>query len=193
MTRRAVLVAVCIVTLATLVGGCGVGAQSNPQVIDRAEVPFGLAQRDRSAPTTAPQVGVSYTLFFVAGDRLRAVTRSTPTSLGPAATLRQVVRRPDRAETEAGLRTLLPPDLEIDGVTIERGTATVALGGSGAAKSATDQQVLGIAQLVFTATGLAGVDRVRFEVDGEPAEIPRGDGTLSTRPVDRADYPAVAP
>jgi spore germination protein GerM len=43
------------------------------------------------------------------------------------------------------------------------------------------------------ATGIPGVDRVRFEVDGEPAEIPRGDGTLTNRPVGRGDYALAAP
>jgi spore germination protein GerM len=47
--------------------------------------------------------------------------------------------------------------------------------------------------MVYTATAIAGVDGVRFEVAGEPAEVPRGDGTLTGRPVDRSDYQLDAP
>ncbi len=186
------LVYIAIVILVSVLAGCGVGAQSTPETIDRSDVPFGLAQRERSTSTTGPQAGVSYTLYFVAEDHLRPVTRSAPTALGPTATLRKLVRGPDREDTEGGLRTALPPDLVIQRVTVDHGIATVALGGSGSA-IAGGQQPRGVAQLVFTATGLTGVDGVRFEVDGEPAEIPRGDGTLSIAPVDRADYAGVAP
>jgi spore germination protein GerM len=78
-------------------------------------------------------------------------------------------------------------------VSVDQGMATVWLGDGGILRSGTAQQALGIAQFVYTATEIPGVERVRFRVGGQPAEVPRGDGTLSSRAVDRSDYPSVAP
>ncbi len=190
MIRR-IVIAAGTVALASMLAACGVSAQSEPQVVDHADVPFGLAQRDRATATTLPKSGFSYALYFVDGDHLRSVTRTGPTPLDAITILRTLVRGPDRSEIRDGLRTVLPPDLEIDHVTVKNRIATVALQGSGALNNSNDQTALGVAQMVFAMTDLAAIDRVRFEIDGKVAEIPRGDGTLSTKPVERADYPAV--
>ncbi len=193
MTRRAVVVAVGIIALASILGACGVGAESQPQSIDRTDVPSGLARRADGSPSTVPQTGAPYSLYFVADDRLRSVTRTAPSTPGATAILRMLLRGTSRSETQGGLRTLLPPDLKIDAVTVDNGIATVSLGGSGDLNIASDEQALGVAQMVFTVTGLAGIDHVRFETNEKVAEVPRGDGTLSARPVERADYPSVSP
>ena len=168
----------------------GWARESQPETVDRADVPFGLAERERSTPTTAPRVGVSYNLYFVAGDRLRPVTRT-----------RDDDARPDRGPPQTGSgpgsrrqrRRVCARSCRrtstIERVTVHDRIATVTLGWIGRRRTPATSSRWASPSWCSRATGLAGVDRVRFEVDGKPAEIPRGDGTLSTAPVDRADYP----
>jgi spore germination protein GerM len=192
--RRALAALLTAAVAAIGAAGCGVSAQSEPQRIDRADVPFGLAGPVHDEPTTtaAPQ-SASYTIYLVAGDRLRAVTRAAHAAPTPVALLSKLADGPTPAEADAGLRTLLSPDTTVEHVRITDDVATVELTGAGAAQPAGSEGALAIAQLVYTTTGIPGVARVRFEVDGKPAEIPRGDGTLTRRPVSRADYALAAP
>jgi spore germination protein GerM len=176
--------------LALLVAACGVGPQSEPQVIRRADVPFGLAHQAPTAPTTtAAAAPFTYTVYLLAGDQLQPVAHQTARVPTRVSILRDLAHGPDDDDSAAGLRTLVPPDTAIDRVTVADGMAIVSLGGSGASRVATDRQVLGVAQLVYTATELPGVDRVRFRVEGRLAEVPKGDGSLTSRAVGRADYP----
>ncbi len=126
-------------------------------------------------------------------NRLQPVTRTARTTPSPVEQLTQLTKGPTPAEADAGLRTLLPPEVTVDAVRIANRVATIELSGVGAAQSGGDERALAIAQLVYTVTAIPGVDRVQFEVDGKPAEVPRGDGSLTSHPVDRSDYALAAP
>jgi hypothetical protein len=191
--RRAWIAPACLVASAALaLSACGVGAQSAPHPIDRADVPFGLVER-AEAPATPSPAPYSFTIFLVAGDRLQAATRGSQSPPTPGAQLRRLLQGPTPTEADAGLRTLLTPDVAVDHVRVADGIATISLSGANAAQPPGSDRALAVAQLVYTATAIPGVERVRFEVDGEPAEIPRGDGTLTNRPVGRDDYALAAP
>ncbi len=184
----------CAVALVGTLGACGVSAQSGPKTIARADVPFDLARRAQTMPPTTSTNGpYSYDLYFVSGERLRPVTRTAKSQPSATTTLRELLRGPDQSESEEGLRTVLAPDVSVQQVKVVHGLATVALDDTEASRISNDERALGIAQLVYTATAIPGVARVRFEVGGSSTEVPRGDGSLSSRPVTRADYPDVAP
>lgn len=53
-------------------------------------------------------------------------------------------------------------------------------------------QVLALGQIVLTLTGLPGVGRVRFEIDGESVATPLPDGTSTEDSVSREDYRSLA-
>lgn len=191
--RRLVSLAVAGLVAATGIVGCGVGAESTPREIDRRDVPFGLAERADAPTTTHDRDPYSFTIYLVTGDRLRAVARGSHTDPTPAAKLRELLEGPTPAEADGGLRTLLTPDVAIETVRLADGVATIALSDASAAQPSGNERALAVAQLVYTATAIPGVDRVRFVVDGTQAEIPRGDGTLTDRPVGRDDYGFAAP
>jgi len=194
MTRRRLVPALAILVVAGGLTGCGVGAQSSPHEIDKADIPFGLAERGNSSTTLPSDAPYSYTIFLVSNAELRAVTRGSRTEPTPASRLNALTDGPTPAEADAGLSTLVGPDVTVERVHIsDQGVATVELSGEGATQSAGNDRALAIAQLVYTATAIPGVERVRFEVDGKPSEVPRGDGTLTSRPVSRADYGLAAP
>jgi spore germination protein GerM len=185
-----VLAATCFAA-SILTTACGVGAQSEPQRIERADVPFGLAERpaDPGAPPDAPH---SFTIYLVRDDRVRPVLRGARREPTPRAQLERLLQGPTPAEADAGLRTLLTPDVTIGPVRVLDGVAVVTLSGTATAQPSAHERVLAVAQLVYTATAIPEVQRVRFEVDGDAAEVPRGDGTLTNRPVGRKDYALVA-
>jgi spore germination protein GerM len=182
-----------VVALATIVGvlsACGVGAQSQPQEIAPGDVPFDLAERAPGATTSTTAVGTSsYELYFVANDVLRPVTRTSDSQPTPRSVLQRLVAGPNDSEQEQGLRSVLTPDIPVDDVVVDEGVATIVLDGGDASNSGADGQALGVAQIVYTLTGLPGIRQVRFVVDGRTSEVPRGDGTLSKQPVSRSDYP----
>ena len=88
---------------------------------------------------------------------------------------------------------MLAPDIAVDDGVVDDGVATIELNGGDASNSGAEGQALGVAQIVYTLTGLPGIGRVRLVVDGQTSEVPRRDGTLSKQPVSRSDYPEVAP
>lgn len=164
--------------------GCGVAPQDRPEPLPVAAPPaVELSGRPRS---DGPEV----TVFFVRGAALAPATRSTEGS-DAASAVEQLTVGPSRLEVLSGLRTALAPQP----LTVDEG-----LPGGLTAVSVTREftgvtggnQLLAVAQVVWTLTDLPGTTEVRFLVDGVPVEVPTDEG-LSDQPVDRNDYGSVAP
>lgn len=175
--RRA-LVAAALVLLA----GCGVPTDSSPRALDPEAAPFGVL----GEPTPAPEGEGRVALYFVRGDRVvlqpRPVERST--------TIRQLLdlllEGPTPEQVAAGTRSAIPTDLRVEDVEVSgSGVAVVTL-------AVGDNQVgtppLGFAQIVATLTAPGRARSVRFRLDGEDLPVPRGDGSLTSDPLDRDDY-----
>jgi spore germination protein GerM len=193
MTRHRIVTVLAAVAVVGALAGCGVGAESSPRVIGRSDVPFGLGERANTATTIPSDAPYAYTIFLVNKDQLRAVTRGSRTAPTPLSRLRALTHGPNQSETGDGLTTAVGPDVTVESVRVSDGLATVALSGEGATQSAGSDRALAIAQLVYTATAIPGVNRVSFEVDGKTTEVPRGDGTLTSKPVRRSDYGLAVP
>ncbi len=191
MTVRGLLrvppVALILVTLA----GCGVRAQSQATPFARDDVPFGLTARStttRPTPTTAATAN-RFTLFFVTGLSLVTVDRGGPTAVSPTAAIRALLRGPSESEAASGLRSLIPSDASVRGVSVRDGVATLRLEGQFVDDADATARGLALAQLVYTATAIPGIDRVRLRLGGKLVALPRGDGELTNGPVGRGDYP----
>ncbi|TWH73282.1 sporulation and spore germination protein [Modestobacter roseus] len=169
---------------AALLTGCGVSAQDTAEPL-RTGVPL-VTQPGAGGPAT----GQRLTVYLVRGARLTEVERrmDAPTV---AAALDQVVDGPTRAEAADGVRTALAPEVVGVEVVLPDGTTTVAVT-RGFTSITGGNQLLAVAQVVWTLTGLPTVTRVRFTVEGMPVELPTDTG-LSTGPVGRGDYLSVAP
>ena len=165
-----------------LVTACGVPTDSAPRPLDPEAAPFGVL----GEPTTAPEGDGRVALYFVRGDRVvlqpRPVERST--------TIRQLLdlllEGPTPEQVAAGTRSAIPTDLQVEDVEVSgRGVAVVTL-------EVGDNQVgtppLGFAQIVATLTAPGRARSVRFRLDGEDLPVPRGDGSLTSDPLDRSDY-----
>jgi hypothetical protein len=102
-------------------------------------------------------------LWFLRDHQAVAVERS---STGVAAALRALLKGPTAAERRAGLRSALPPGLEVRSLAVRRRVVAVdlAAGVAAATRDATLRDR--IRQLVRTLDGVPGVTGVRIRVEG---------------------------
>jgi spore germination protein GerM len=188
---RPLVVLVALVAVVVVVAGCGIDTQSKAQRVSDDDVPFGLlaTKAEGADPATTGRPVVVY--LFGSGDRLAPVERRVPRGAKLAAVTRVLGAGPTKNELAVGLSSPLPPR-QVKAATASRGIAQVDLEASFADLPSQDQNVA-IAQLVFTLTGQPGIGRVSFTLDGQPVEVPRGDGALTTDPLVREDFSTFAP
>ncbi len=143
---------------ATLAASCAVPGEPRPTP---APTPAGDGR-----PTASPRQGggpaPTFLVYFRRGQQLVAVGRA---GAGLAEALRALVEGPTSTELAAGIRSDVPVGTRVLHARVDRGVAVVDLttGFAAAAPGVTDGRV---AQVVFTATGLPGVDGVRLRVAG---------------------------
>ena len=189
MSRRRAWAAGLAVAL--LLGACGVPAEPSAVLADDEDVPFGLL--DPAVEAESPLEGATGTavpVFLVDGDgdgpALVGVARLAPSG-ALSSRLDVLAEGPTPSEAATGLRSALPGPEAVTSVDLSGGVARVDLSRDFTELSGSDQ-LLAIAQMVFTLTERADVSRVGFTLDGEPVQVPRGDGTLTSDPVARVDY-----
>ena len=177
---RMLVVLLCL----TLVTGCGMRAQREPVTID-LPVP--------TAPTARPAPGGprSVTVYLLRDDRLEAVRRSAA-DRSVATAVQLLTAGPTSREGSAGLRTAVPVEsVTVAGTDPATGTVVVEVTADFVATTGTNQ-LLAVAQVVWTVTESPDVRRVRMTSDGSPIDVPTDEG-LTQDPVGRDDYVDVSP
>lgn len=185
--------AVAVAVVVALVG-CGIEPESEARTLDPESVPFGLLEPEETPPS--PPVGeragaATVEVYFVSDGELTAVARRVPDADELGVLVDLLVEGPAAGESTAGLRTSLSSG-QIEAVGTSRGTAAVDLTEAFSELSQEDQAAA-IAQLVFTLTARPGIGRVGFTLEGEPIEVPRGDGSLTADSLARDDFPDRSP
>ncbi len=187
----AAAVLTALVALAT--GACGIGADAAPHVIAKKDVPYGLLAQ--SPTTTVPALLSQYVTIYLDGPlRLVAVSRSVPAPVSLRSALTALGQGPTSQEAADGLES---PISTAAPLTVSRRSetgpiVTVSVSGSFTSLAGQDQAIA-MAQLVYTATAFPGVTGVDVRINGRPAKVPTAKGTLVSGPIDRADYPDLAP
>jgi hypothetical protein len=153
------------------------------------DVPYDLLAPEVPTSATTTEVRRENTraaVWFVAGGRILPLFKSVPAPADLDGMLSALAAGPTESERRLGARSAVPTaDSFI--ARIEGRIATIVLP-EGFAETAPREQLLGLAQLVYTATELSSVDAVRFELDDTPIAVPRADGSVSDQAVRRADY-----
>ncbi len=189
MRRRALaLLAVC--GLAT--AACGVPTDSAARDLPESDVPFALlaAEAPTTTTSTAPSRPVAVTVFMIGRDeRLVGVARQVTSPLSVEKVVAELLKGPASDERRKGMRTGLAPETLILSAGISDNIANIELGGPVATGT---QQLVALAQIVYTATELEGVNGVRFTYQGRRANVLTELGS-TTFPVGRAAYPSLAP
>jgi spore germination protein GerM len=189
--RIAALVAATVVLVAA---GCGVSPQDSATLAAPGSVPFDLLGQTPSATATTLPISPTEkaTIFLVQGERLAPVQRELPAPVSVESLLETLAAGPTATEVQLGLRTaLLAPGLMRSGG-VSGGIATIDLGQPFTEIAGRDQ-IVALAQIVSTVTGLPGVGRAAFTLEGNPVGILRGDGAVTTESVSRDDYATLAP
>jgi peptidoglycan hydrolase-like protein with peptidoglycan-binding domain len=112
----------------------------------------------------APGAATQGRVFFLRGEQLAQVSRSGTTV---EAAVRSLLAGPTRAEAARGFRTYVPAGTRLLGVTVEDGLATVDLSEGFASGRNQPSLLARLSQLVRTATGLEGTERVQLLLNGE--------------------------
>jgi hypothetical protein len=190
---KRVAAAVVLLALGAGATGCGVREQSSPQAIDSSDVPFDLleSQPTPEVPNAGESVGYQLTIYLLGAERLVPVLRQAPQPPDLATALDTLAEGPTADEVALGLQSAVGPESPARPVRAEGALAVVEL--SDAFLTGSGDQIAGLAQIVFTLTEGSGVEGVQFLLDGEPVEVPRADGVLTTEPVGRTDYARLAP
>lgn len=127
--------------------------------------------------------------YFFKGDRLAAVERRQNPDQPPLKqALEETLAGPTAREMEAGFTTQIPPAVKLRGVRVKGGVAIIDLSreledyGGGSAR------VEGlVAQLVYTATELPGIDRAWLWIEGQRDVVLGGEGLVLDHPLSRRD------
>lgn len=184
------LVAGCLAM--ALLAGCGIPVEGDARRLSADEIPSSLPDQ-APAPNSPPGgQGSAWTeVFFVRESRLEPVRReaSVPPSVEGALAL--VLRGPTPDERSEGMRTAVISQVRLAG-TVAAGVPLIEVTESFGQVEG-EEQILALAQLVYTLTGVRGVNGVSFALSGRPVEVPTGDGTLKRGPLRRQDFEAVAP
>jgi Immunoglobulin-like domain of bacterial spore germination/Sporulation and spore germination len=156
-----------LVALALLAAGCGGSDEDSSGTTTAATT----TEAETGTETTSTAAGATAVgLYFLRDDRLGYALRTVPATPKVAtAALEQLFAGPNEPEREAGLSSDVPPNTELESLTIEDGLARVELSNS------LDEPAK--AQVVFTLTRYPTVQRVELE------------GATHTR----EDYEQVAP
>ena len=198
MRRRLRLGWVALAVVATtVVAACGIPSDGKPRDVAESER---LQLADTKAPEQAAAAPNGPKVYFLSQgpngeDRLQPAGRDvTPT---PTALLTELFTGLTAKEQQQNRwRTAVPPDTKLLEPPIQQpdGTLTVNLN-QAFFQASGPAQINAVAQVVFTATGIDGVQRVKILVEGQPQGWPRGDGTaqLVGEPLTQYAYPELNP
>ncbi|MHB1446448.1 MAG: GerMN domain-containing protein [Acidimicrobiales bacterium] len=189
-TRRPSLAVLGLVAVLALAGtACGVPVQTRPVALSANQLPAGLTAASTTTTLHGSSTPVSLIqVYFVAGDRLVARSRLVPSPGSLPEALADLLAGPTPAESAAGIRTSINPATELISERVIRDRVVLDLSPTFADTGGPDQ-ILAIAQFVYTVTGIqAGVNGVSFELGASPVAVPTANGTLLSAPVGRADY-----
>lgn len=175
-------------TLATVVAlcamsACGIQTDSSPR-----DLPDGERSLDLSDGSTGAAAAGADRIFLVApGDqrRLRSVPRdATQTD----ELLRILLRGPNQDEIDAQYSSLIPTGTRLlstrtqgDILVVDLSNEITELAGQSLSQA--------IAQIVYTATEVDGIEAVELQVDGQPQAWPKPNGETTTSQLRTFDFP----
>lgn len=190
MTKRAFDRALVVGLTVFAFTGCSLDAESTPRPI--AEDPLRVDNDGPGTESRTTGIGRVYLQRSDASGTSVLVAVQRDLSLDPTTAMRVLLEGPTDDEQGSGLRTAIPRDTRI----ISAGfvaSGTVEVNITASIFSATGEDLVGaVAQIVLTLVDIEGIDRVSLVVDGETTEWPRGDGTLTSRPLTEFDFPGRA-
>lgn len=195
MTAAARL-ALAVVVLAVSATGCGVRSDPAPRDLSASRVPYGLLEdAPATTTTTSPTPAVpraAVRVYFIQDDRLVWRERQVNAPATVAKALTALLFGVQEDDVAAEMRSAIDPTASIQARALDPATYQVDLSAE-FSKGPSSEQVLALAQIVYTATAIPGVTAVRFTLDGVPIEVPTGSGSLTSEPVGKEAFAEFEP
>jgi spore germination protein GerM len=170
--------------------GCGVRSQDGPERLPADLLPPELRPSAAAASSRAPTATTARTVPVYLVQDGRLVRRDSPArqrTLDEALAALLVA-----GDQEGPARSAVPAGTVLERVDVRGQLASLRLSGSFAEVRGRDQ-LLAVAQLVWTATEFPPVREVDVLVDGRRIELPVEQGEVSSGPARRDDYRSVGP
>lgn len=197
--RRA-LAAVAALGLLLGVTGCGLRANDTPHDIAAEDLPpdLGGAAPTTTAPTSQSPTTAAVTIYYLVQQdgvtKLHGVSRNVADASRARDRLSALLAPPTPDEQASGILTSIPATtLLVDSQLVEADDELIV----DLSRSLFDVQGQELrnafAQIVWTATELDGVRRVRFLVDGEEFRAPDENGIEQPGAVTRSNYDTLRP
>ncbi len=175
------------VLVALVAGGLGLSACGIPT--QRTASPISTRGTHISLPHTQPTISpctksgcIPIDVYFVtAGGRLKPAGRVVPRDATLATIIHSLLSGPTTAEQALQIRTALGAGIRLlsASVTSAKKSATLDFNTHFFTLSGT-QEVLGVAQVVYTVNSVMPGTAVTFEIEGGPIEVPVESGALAT-------------
>lgn len=183
---------VILVPVVLLVSGCGLGVDASPVIVKKRDVPYHLLA-PATTTTTQPGAQSEYVTVYLEGpQRLVAVS----SALRPPVTVRSLLSvlgtGPTSSQASAGLKSPISTAAPLSETGVSGGTVTISVSASFTTLAGHDQ-AMAVAQLVYTLTALPHVTSIDIRIHGKRAKVPTANGILSSGPLDRVEYAALAP
>ncbi len=192
MNLRSRLFVVAVVGLA--LAGCGVPMDDSPRAIPNEQQ--ASVEGQPGAPAQAGGASSPKVFFLTAqspqgGERLQGVSRNVGTS--PSSVLAALLQGLAPDEQDRRLQTFIPPGTTLlDADLLGDGTLVIDVDDA-FFDAKGESQIKAVAQVVYTATDLLEVERVRLLVDGQERDWLRGDGIAVSTALTPFDYPELNP
>lgn len=181
-----------VAAVAAVAAGCGVRLDDAPRDLAADTVPFGLLDEATTTTTSEPQPFPRFqptSVYLVNGDGfLEEVTRQLPGEPTAERAVGALLSQPSELELRAGLGTAISSSTELRSPIRGPDDGLVTIDLSSEISDVSPERVrLALAQIVFTATAVPGVDKVLFQVDGEARQVPNAAGDTA-EPLTPNDY-----
>ena len=176
--------ALVVLMAAALLAGCGIRTDDEPRTIAGAEPVVGAEAGSGSAST-----GVDRIYLVAPGED--GLLRSVPRSATSTRDLIEILLNgPNEEELAAQWTSLIPAGTELLSSRPQGSILFLDLTSELTSLPATVQP-MALAQIVYTATDTPGISAVQITIDGEPQEVPKGNGELTTGALRPYDYPGL--
>jgi len=197
MRRRPPLLLALVAVLVAFLAACGIPSDGRPRDIAADER---LQLADTKPPEQAAATPNGPKVYFLSQgpngeDRLQPAGRDVVST--PTAVLTELFNGLTAKEQQTNKwRTAVPPDTKLLDAPVQQPDGTLVVDLNQAFFQASGPaQINAVAQVVFTATALDAVQRVKILIEGQPQGWPRGDGTaqLVGEPLTQYAYPELNP
>jgi spore germination protein GerM len=195
LAGRVRLVALLVAVCGIVVVACGIPVDSSPRTISRGALPKALTGSTTSQPPGTGTV-VTEEIFLVRSNGnaevlspvvLDGIPLKSSNIAQAQDLLTRLIEQQSSPPSGNNLTNAIPSTVRVLGARLDDDVLELDVSNLDTVEST--QQRLAFAEMVFTATGVIGIDSVRFSIDGLPAQVPIDNSTSTAgAAITRADY-----